>query len=101
GGATLTPDGKRLYVAAGALDVIDTATDTNLHPGATGGGIAVGGAGAQAIDVAASLDSSKVFVLTTTSQSSLLTAINTSNDSQAGTFPISGLATGVVTGPNG
>lgn len=101
GGATLTPDGKRLYVAAGALDVIDTATDTNLYPGATGGGIAVGGAGAQAIDVAASLDSTKVFVLTTTSQSSLLTALNTSNNSQAGTFPVPGLATGVVTGPNG
>ena len=101
GNATLTPDGRRLYIAAGNLQVIDTATDTNLYPGATGGGIPLGGAGAQAIDVAASLDSTKVFVLTTTSVSSLLTAVNTSNNTPAGTFPVPGLGSGVAVGPNG
>ena len=56
-GAVVTPDGKWLYVAAGSLQVINTATNQNAF---VAGGLAVGGT---ATDVAAGLDASRVFVL--------------------------------------
>src|SRR5579871_5593233 len=57
--AVRTPDGQKILVAAGGLQVINVANDSLLAPS----GISVSGT---AVDVAASVDSTQAFVLVDT-----------------------------------
>src|SRR5229473_1919097 len=91
--ALLTPDGKRLLVGAGTLQIFDTASDSNL----VAGGLNVMGA---VIDVAVNFESTKAFALVNTGSGSQLTAVDLSTNSVIGSIPVPGLATGVSTGPN-
>ncbi|MBZ5609678.1 MAG: Ig-like domain-containing protein [Acidobacteriia bacterium] len=92
--AALTPDGRRLLVAAGNLQVINTQSDTL----ATASGVSVGGT---AIDVAVSIDSTKAYVLVNTGGSFRLVILDLTNLQVLNTLPIAGQATGVAVGPNG
>ena len=94
-GAVVTPDGKWLYVAAGNLQVINTSTNQNVF---TSGGLPVGGT---AMDVAADLDGSRVFVLVSTVSGYLLKSYATNTNVQLGSVPVQGAPTGIAVGPNG
>jgi uncharacterized protein (TIGR03437 family) len=91
--ALITPDGKRLLVGAGTLQIIDTSSDTNL----VAGGLNVMGA---VLDVAVNFESTKAFALVNTGAGSQLTVVDLSTNAVAGSIPIPGVATGVSTGPN-
>lgn len=95
--AAMTPDGRRLVVAAGKVHIFDTGTDTELVPG----GINVGGS--QVFDVAISLDGSKAFVLGTTgSGGSQLNVIDlASNTIIPGFLGALGPDSGLSVAPNG
>jgi uncharacterized protein (TIGR03437 family) len=94
----ITPDGKVLAVTAGTLHLFATATNTELVPG----GISQGG-GMSTFAVAASLDSSTLFVLGSniTAGTSQLTAINTATHASTATMALSQVATAISVGPNG
>ncbi len=91
--AVITGDGKRVAVVAGQLHVFDTSTDfeissfSNLNVGNT------------PIDVAASLDSQYLYVLS--SNSGTLYAISLVTGQVTSTFNVPGQSTGVSVGPNG
>jgi uncharacterized protein (TIGR03437 family) len=90
--AALTPDGRRLLVAAGALHIVDTTTDTVLAQ--------ITGAGNAPTDIATSLDGTRAFVLSPSSQT--LSAIDlTTNTVLSQNLPVSTTATGVSVGPDG
>jgi hypothetical protein len=91
--SVLSGDGKRLAIAAGALHVFDTSTDLEI---ASFSNLDVGNT---PIDVATSLDSQYVYVLS--SNSSKLTAINLISGQVTATFTVLGQSTGVSVGPNG
>ncbi len=92
--AVLTPDGRRLLVAAGNLQVINTGPDTL----AVAGGINVGGT---AIDVAVRIDSNRAFVLVNSGGSYKLVSVDLNSQLVVSTLPIAGTATGVAVAPNG
>src|SRR5579862_7229099 len=95
--AILTPDGKVLAVAAGALHLFNAGTNAELVPG----GIAAG-SGMTTIGVAASLDSSSIFALGSDGSSTgVLTSINTTNFGVTATLQLVGAPTAVSVGPNG
>ena len=92
--AIRTPDGQRILFASGNLQILALVNDSLLVPA----GISVGGT---AVDVAASLDSSRAFVLVNTGAGYQLTAVDL-RLFQAGTsLPIAGTPSGVIVGPNG
>ena len=91
--AIITPDGRRLFVAAGGLFGFDTSSDTALF----GGTSSVSGA----VDVAASLDGSRILVITNTSSGSTLFAIDPGTGQSLGSVNLTAFATGVSVAPNG
>jgi len=91
--ALITPDGRRLLVGAGTLQIFDTTSDLTL----VGGGLNVMGT---VIDVAVNLESTRAFVLVNTGSGSQVTAVDLSNNSVIGTIPVPGFGTGISTGPN-
>jgi uncharacterized protein (TIGR03437 family) len=99
--AVLTPDGRRLVVLADTVHIIDTSTDTDLATNIT---IA---SNTTLADVAASLDSSRVYILSKTtanfSSVSNVTAIDLTTNSVAVVAPqgIPGLNSTLAVGPNG
>ena len=95
--AAISEDGKRVAVAAGALHLFDTSTDTDLLPNGV-----VLGAGVTAIDVAASLDGKYFFALgSNTSGGSVLARVETSTGQVSASLPITGPTIAVAVGPNG
>ena len=94
-GAVITPDGRRLLVAAGRLYIFDTATDAPV----VNGGVDVG---SSALDVAVSLDGSRAFVVgTQPNQFGLLTAVDLATNTSLTQVVLPGLLTGISMGPNG
>lgn len=91
-GALITPDGRKLVVLAGNLQIVDTATDTTL----ISGGINL--QGQQLVDMAVSLDSTKLFVVAGPNLYSI-----DLNTFQVGSTPFSlpGGGESVAVGPNG
>ncbi len=91
--AVITPDGRRLLVGAGTLQIIDTANDSLL----VGGGLNVQGV---VVDIAVNLESTRAFVLVNTGSGSQLTVVDLSTNAVIGSIPVPGFGTGVSTGPN-
>jgi uncharacterized protein (TIGR03437 family) len=91
--ALITPDGRRLLVGAGTLQIIDTSNDSPL----VAGGLNVMGV---VVDVAVNLESTRAFVLVNTGSGSQLTAVDLTTNAVTGSIPVPGFATGVSTGPN-
>lgn len=93
--AAMSPDGKRLVEVSsgGFLNVIDTSTDTLTIAAAYFGG--------QILDIAFSLDSTKVYVLVGTAQGNLVAVADLKTGLANLTVPVSGTATGLSVGPNG
>jgi len=96
-GAAVTPDGKRLAVAAGTLHIFDTGSDTEL---VSTSGINVG-SGVNLLYVVAGLDGKALFTAGTTSTGSQLNAIDPASLNVTGTLAIRGTVTGLAVGPNG
>jgi uncharacterized protein (TIGR03437 family) len=95
--AVITPDGRRLAVAAGALYLFDTTTNNQLVPG----GFSQGG-GINTFDVAASLDATTLYVLGSTGKgTSQLTAFNIASSSASANLAIPQAAAAIAVGPNG
>jgi uncharacterized protein (TIGR03437 family) len=93
--AALTPDGTKLFVAAGTLQVFDTASDTNVGTISPGSSVGI-------FDVAMGLDGAKAFTLgTLASGGSQLNSVDIAGNRIFGTLPIPGQATGVAVGPDG
>jgi len=92
--AIRTPDGQKILVAAGNLQVIDVANDSLPDPS----GISVGGT---AVDLAASIDSTLAFVLVNTGAGYQLNAVDLRLFTSVGTLSIVGTPSGVTVGPNG
>ena len=88
----ISPDGRRLVVIGGGVQVIDTATDTVLASSTTLN------VGANPIAVAVSTDSRRAFVLSRDTQK--LYAITLENATAAGDLTIGGQSTSVSVGPN-
>jgi uncharacterized protein (TIGR03437 family) len=91
--AVITPDGRRLLVGAGTLQIFDTSNDSAL----VGGGLNVMGT---VVDLAVNLESTRAFALVNTGSGSQVTVVDLSNNSVIGTIPVPGFGTGVSTGPN-
>jgi uncharacterized protein (TIGR03437 family) len=90
--AVLSPDGRRLLIAAGSLAIFDTNTDTKLAQ--------LSDVGNTPVDIAVSLDSTRAFVLSQVSNR--LTAVDLNTNTVAGApLTISGNPTGVAVAPNG
>ncbi len=88
----ISPDGRRLVVEADNTYVIDATTDAVLAT--------ISDTGSSPNDVAISLDGSRAFVLSSTSNR--LTAIDLTTNAVTGTsLTIPGVSTGVAVGPNG
>ncbi len=92
--AIRTPDGQKILVAAGNLQAINVANDSLLAPS----GISVGGT---AVDVAASIDSTRAFVLVNTGGGYQLNAVDLRLFQSVKTLAIAGTPSGVTVGPNG
>jgi uncharacterized protein (TIGR03437 family) len=92
--AILSPDGRRLLVAAGNLQIVNTVNDSL----AITSGIGVGGT---AMDVDASIDSTQAFVLVNTGNGFELNDVDLRLLESVKTLAISAQASGVTVGPNG
>lgn len=92
--AIRTPDGQKILVAAGNLQIIDVANDS--LPAASG--ISVGGT---AVDLAASIDSTRAFVLVNTGAGYELNAVDLRLFQSVKTLSIAGTPSGVTVGPDG
>ena len=96
-GALLTPDSKRLAVAAKSLHIFETTTDSDIVPS----GVNLG-PGVNVFDVAASLDSTRIFALgLNPAGGSQLSSIDASSTVVAGNLGVQGIATAVSVGNNG
>lgn len=92
--AEVTPDRRRLLVVGPAgLQIIDTANELSL---VLAGNLDVG---TEPIDVAASIDSTRAFVLS--ARSTKLTAIDLTTNQIAGSIQIGTTPSSVTVGPNG
>ena len=90
--AVLSPDGRKLLIAAGSLHIIDTTSDTAVA--------ALSGVGNSPTDIAVALDGSRAFVLSPASNR--LTAVDLNTNTVTGTsIAVPGQASGVAVGPNG
>jgi uncharacterized protein (TIGR03437 family) len=98
--AVLSPDGRRLAVAAGTLHIFDTASDTDLVPG----GINVG-SGISVIDVAFGLDGTTLYSLGVTAPgvnaSTQINTIDVASNLVTGNMGFHGSATSISVAPNG
>ena len=90
--AIRTPDGTRILVAAGGLEIINTVNDS-VQPA-----ISVGGT---AIDLAASIDSTQAYVLVNTATGYQLVDVDLRQLVSVKTLSIPGTAAAVTAGPNG
>lgn len=90
--AAISPDGRRLVIAAGSLHIFDTTSDTKLA--------SLTDVGNTPSDVAIALDGSRAFVLS--SVSNKLTAVDLNTNTVTGNaVTVPGLSSGVTVGPNG
>lgn len=90
--AALSPDGRRLVVAAGSVHLIDTSGDNVLST--------ISDLGGTPTDVAIALDGSRAFVLSP--GANRLSAIDLNTGQNVGTpFAVSGNASTVTVGPDG
>jgi uncharacterized protein (TIGR03437 family) len=91
--AAVTPDGRRLIVVGGGVQIFDTSNDRVVS--------ALGNldVGTNPIDVAVSLDSSRAYVLS--ADSARLTSIDLNTMAVLGNVAIGSLPTAVTVGPNG
>lgn len=95
--AVLTPDGRRLAVAAGLLHIFDTSSDTDLFPSGISTGPAV-----SIFDVAVTLDGKAILTLgLNPAGGSQLAAVDPNSGTVIAVLPIQGGATGLSVGPNG
>jgi len=94
--AVLSPDGSRLAVAAGALHIFDTSSDTDLVPA----GISVG-PGNSVIDVVFGLDGTTLYSLAVSAASTQVNAIDVASNAITGTLGFHGVANSISVGPNG
>jgi uncharacterized protein (TIGR03437 family) len=95
--AIMTPNGQLLVVAAGAVHFYNTTSNSEV----TGSPVSQG-SGINTMSIAASLDSTQIFALGSTSLvSSQLNSISTSSFAIAATLALSEAATAVSVGPNG
>jgi len=93
--AILSSDGKRLIVgAAGSIQLYDTTTDAPVVPN----GISVSGI---IIDMATSLDSSRLYALSNIGTGTNLIIIDLTSNTVTGTVTVPGFATGISAAPNG
>ncbi len=92
--AVLSPDGRRVLVAAGNLQIVNTVNDSL----ASTSGISVGGT---AIDVDSSIDSTQAYVLVNTGNGYEVNDVDVRLLQSVKTLPINGQPTGVTVGPNG
>jgi len=91
--AVVSGDGKRLAIVAGTLHVFDTSTDFEI---ASFANLDVGNT---PIDVASSLDSQYLYVLS--SNSNKVSAVSLITGQVTASFTVPGQSTGVSVGPNG
>ena len=92
--AAITPNGTRLVVVAGTVQVINTTTDQPVAAGIN--------VGSTPYDVVISLDGSTAFVLgQAPTQGSLLTAVDIPTATVKSSMNIAGTASAVAVGPNG
>jgi uncharacterized protein (TIGR03437 family) len=97
-GAVISPDGKRLAVAAGTLHFFDTSSDTELTSPT---GLSVG-SGIRVSNVTVGLDGTTFYSLGTNSVgASTLSSINTATLSVTGSLAIQGTAIFLTVGRNG
>ncbi|MBK5294906.1 MAG: hypothetical protein JJE04_24910 [Acidobacteriia bacterium] len=90
--AGISPDGKRLLIMAGNLQIFDTATDTQIQTGFLDVGIAP-------TELAFSQDSRRAFLVSPAAQR--VTAVNLTDNTVAGQIPLPGVTAGsIATGPN-
>jgi uncharacterized protein (TIGR03437 family) len=99
--AEISPDGQRLIVLAGTVNIIDTNTDQRIAELTLP-------TSATAVDVAFSLDSRRAYVLTRTLQGSVFSSpvyvidLSGTTPTNLGTsFSAAGTALGIQVGPNG
>lgn len=93
--AIISPDGKRLIVGTGgSIQLYDTTTDAPVPAN----GISISGS---VIDLAASLDSSRLFALVNTGIGTNLIVIDLSTNAIITTITVPGFATAISAGPNG
>lgn len=90
----VTPDGRRLLVTAGNLLIFDISGTGLTIPNPVPVGV-----GANPIDVAVSLDSTRAFVLS--AQDRKLVAVDLTTNTRIGEISIPGESTAVATAPNG
>ena len=90
--AIRTPDGQKILVAAGTLNIVNTVNDSVDVP------INVGGT---AIDLAASIDSTQAYVLVSTGNGYQLADVDLRQLTAVKTLAIPGTAASVTAGPNG
>ena len=91
--AVLSPDGKKLLIAAGSLHIIDTTNDTAVAT--------LSDVGNTPTDVAVALDGSRAFVLSPASNRLTAVDLNTNTVVGGTTITVPGQGSGVVVGPNG
>jgi len=91
--AALSPDGRKLVIAAGSLHIIDTTSDIVVA--------ALSDVGNQPTDVAIALDGSRAFVLSSASNRLTAVDLNTNTVVTGGRIVVPGLSNGVAVGPNG
>src|SRR5215469_8400804 len=90
--AIRTPDGQKILVAAGTLNIVNTVNDS-VRPSINVGGTA--------IDVTASIDSTQAYVLVNTGNGYQLTDVDLRSFAAGKTLAIPGTAAAVTAGPNG
>jgi uncharacterized protein (TIGR03437 family) len=94
--AVLSPDGSRLAVAAGAVHIFDTSSDTDL----VAGGLTVG-PNISVIDLVFGLDGTTLYTLGVSVTSTQINAIDVATNAIVGTLGFHGVATSISVGPNG
>jgi uncharacterized protein (TIGR03437 family) len=93
--AIISPDGRRLIVGNnGSIQLYDTTTDALV----VSGGVNVNGT---VLDLAASLDSARLYALVVTGNGSSLVVIDLNTNATVTTIAVPGFGTGVSAAPNG
>ncbi len=89
--AVLSLDGQTLYIAAGGLHAISTATDTPVTVAAINGAL---------LDLDASLDGAQIFLLASSNGTNILDALSTVTLSVTNSATLPANSTSVTVGPN-
>lgn len=95
--AAISPDGKRLLVAANNLFIIDTSTDSIVN----GNGFPI--PAGKAVDIAFSIDSTSAYLLSASTGFAQVTQINLITNTVGSSFTqtVNNLPTGLTMAPNG